>query len=435
MNAPFRIGSQTTRESFAAYLCDDDTVETLRPVVSDMGWAVDKVHKGGLRNAVQSLSITASPSILLVDLSESSDPINDINGLAEVCEPGTVVIAMGQVNDVRLFRDLVASGIHDYLLKPIFPEQVRDVLMHAQAMLNAPRMSEPTDKVKHTVTAVVGTRGGCGASTIATSLAWMMSQAGRRNSALLDLDVHFGTGALALDLEPGRGLIDAIDNPARIDGLFIERAMVRANDKLAILSAEAPINQPLLSDGGTFFHLREEISAAFESTVIDLPRNMMITYPHMLSEVSPVILVAELTLAAARDAIRLLASFKTTCPNAQVIVLANKVPPTGSEISRKDFETSIERQIDILVPLDVKLAVKAAKLGKTYAETARGSKSAPPLSKLMQITLSANDEVDDDGEAVPASARAAAAPKSTSLLGKLSDIGTLLPKKKAKAQS
>jgi pilus assembly protein CpaE len=431
VNAPFRPSSPHQREPFAAYLCDDDSVDMIRPIANDMGWAVDKVHRGGLRNAVQSLSITASPSILLVDLSESSDPINDINGLAEVCEPGTVVIAMGQVNDVRLFRDLVASGIHDYLLKPVFPEQVRDVLMHAQAMLNAPRSNEPSQNIKHTLTAVVGTRGGVGASTIATSLAWMLSQQGKRNSALLDLDVHFGTGALALDLEPGRGLIDAIDNPARIDGLFIERAMVRANDNLAILSAEAPINQPLLSDGGTFFHLREEINAAFESTVIDLPRNMMIAYPHMLSEVQNVVLVTELTLASARDAIRLLAAFKTTCPGARVTLVANKVPASGSEITRKDFETSIEHAVDLVVPLDMKLAVKAAKLGKCLAETARGTKLSAPLSKLVNVVMSA-ESIDD--EEVPSSAPVSkSSEKSSSLLGKLTDLGSLMPKKKVKA--
>lgn len=431
MNAPFRPSSPHQREPFAAYLCDDDTVDMIRPIANDMGWAVDKVHRGGLRNAVQSLSITASPNILLVDLSESSDPINDINGLAEVCEPGTVVIAMGQVNDVRLFRDLVASGIHDYLLKPVFPEQVRDVLMHAQAMLNAPRSNEAALNVKHTLTAVVGTRGGVGASTIATSLAWLLSQQGKRNSALLDLDVHFGTGALALDLEPGRGLIDAIDNPARIDGLFIERAMVRANDSLAILSAEAPINQPLLSDGGTFFHLREEINAAFESTVIDLPRNMMIAYPHMLSEVQNVVLVTELTLASARDAIRLLAAFKTTCPGARVTLVANKVPASGSEITRKDFETSIEHAVDLVVPLDVKLAVKAAKLGKCLAETARGTKLSAPLNKLVNVVLSA--EAIEEEDAPSSSPVAKSSEKSSSLLGKLTDLGSLMPKKKVKA--
>lgn len=423
MNAPFR-GNTQNREAFAAYLCDDDSVDLVRPVAADMGWMVERIHKGGLRNAVQSLSITASPSILLVDLSESSDPINDINGLAEVCEPGTIVIAMGQVNDVRLFRDLVASGIHDYLLKPVFPDQVRDCLMNAQAMLNAPRFSEPTERVRHTVTAVIGARGGVGASTIATSLAWLHGQTTKRDAALLDLDVHFGTGALQLDLEPGRGLIDAIDNPARIDGLFIERAMVRANDKLAILSAEAPINQPLLSDGGTFFLLREEIHAAFEAMFIDLPRHMMISYPHLLQDVDSVVIVTELTLAAARDTIRLLAALKQTAPSARVIVVANKVPASAPEISRRDFETSIERPVDLVVPMDSKIAVKSAKLGKCLAESARGTKLAAPFNRLHQLII-ANVDDDDDDDAKPVKK------SGGSLMGKLSALPSISLKKKS----
>ena len=107
MNAPFK--SAGLRDPFNAFVCDDDTLELIRVAASDMGWPIEKCNKGGLRNAVQSLSVSASPNILFVDLSESGDPLNDINALAEVCEPGTVVIAAGQVNDVRLYRDLVVE--------------------------------------------------------------------------------------------------------------------------------------------------------------------------------------------------------------------------------------------------------------------------------------------------------------------------------------
>ena len=271
MNAPWKPAATSSRDPFVAYLCDDTTVELVRPIATELGWSPDKVNKGGLRNAVQSLSVSASPQILFVDLSESGDPLNDINGLAEVCEPGTVVIAVGQVNDVRLYRDLVASGIQDYLLKPLHPDLLRDAFVHAQGMLNAPKQVETSADRPHCSAAVIGTRGGVGASTIATSLAWLFSTKESRSTALLDLDVHFGTGALALDLEPGRGLTDAIENPSRIDGLFIERAMVKASDKLAVLSAEAPINSPVVTDGAAFYQLQEEMRAAFETTVVDLP--------------------------------------------------------------------------------------------------------------------------------------------------------------------
>src|SRR6218665_2422091 len=149
MNAPFHRGSGL-RDPFQAFVADETTADMLRPIAVEHGWSPEKVNKGGLRNAVQTLSVAASPSILFVDLSESGDPLNDINALAEVCEPGTVVIAAGQVNDVRLYRDLVASGIQDYLLKPFSADQLRDALTTAEAMLSAPKHSDiPDDKPHH----------------------------------------------------------------------------------------------------------------------------------------------------------------------------------------------------------------------------------------------------------------------------------------------
>ena len=386
MNAPFQARAGL-RDPFTAFVCDEATADMLRPVAVEHGWSPEKVNKGGLRNAVQSLSVSASPNILFVDLTESADPLNDINALAEVCEPGTIVIAAGQVNDVRLYRDLVASGIHDYLLKPFTVDQLRDTFAHAQSILSGPRGEAQADK-PHVLTAVIGVRGGVGASTIATSLAWLLGEKANRSTALLDLDVHFGTGALALDLEPGRGLTDAIENPSRIDGLFIERAMVRANERLSVLSAEAPINQPMMTDGSAYFQLMEEMKNAFESTVMDLPRHMLINYPHMVHDAHVAVVVSELTLAATRDTIRILAWLKSNAPQTKVIVITNGVPSGGAlEISRKDFEQSIERSVDIVFPDDGKSAAQAAKLGKPMAEIATG-KLAAPFTQLTNMVLS-----------------------------------------------
>lgn len=418
MNAPWKPGPAGSRDTFSAFICDDAALDVLRPVVIEMGWAPEKCNKGGLRNAVQSLSISASPNILLVDLSESGDPLSDINALAEVCEPGTVVIAVGQVNDVRLYRDLLASGIHDYLLKPLSPGQVRDALVAAQAVFAAPKHHDPATAKKHVSVAVIGTRGGVGASTIATSLAWLYSGDEKQPTALLDLDIHFGTGALALDLEPGRGLTDAIENPGRIDGLFIERAMIRANDHLAILSAEAPINSPLMTDGAAFVQLQEEFRQAFEMTVIDLPRNMLINFPHLLNDVNVVLLVTEMTLAGARDAIRILSWLKGNAGHLQTIVVANKVQPGSGEISKADFEASIERKIGFTIPFDAKAAANAAKLGQTFADANRSAKAGVVIRDIAKA-------VQGVGEGEPAEETVKA---KSSLLGKF-DLKSLLPKK------
>lgn len=442
MNAPWNPGKgATTREPFVAFVCDETAAETLRPIATEMGWAPEKVNKGGLRNAVQTLSVSASPNILFVDLSESGDPLNDINALAEVCEPGTAVIAAGMVNDVRLYRDLLASGIHDYLLKPLNPDVLRDSFSAAQAMLAAPKVADTGADRPHTSIAVVGTRGGVGASSVATSLSWLFSEKSQRMTALLDLDVHFGTGALALDLEPGRGLTDAIENPSRIDGLFIERAMVKASPRLAVLSAEAPINAPIITDGAAFHQLQGEIGGAFECTVIDMPRAMLVQHPHLASEVQVAVIVTEFTLAAARDTIRILAWFKSNAPQARVVVVANRVQQAAmQEINRKDFEGSIERKVDYVVPFEPKLAAQAAKLGKPLAEAGKGNRSMVPLAELASDLLAQTDQGGDadpkaggKGKAKAGGDDASAGAKGTSLIGKLGGLKLKLPGKKQPA--
>jgi pilus assembly protein CpaE len=148
------------------------------------------------------------------------------------------------------------------------------------------------------------------------------------------------------------------------------------------------MHQPLVTDGTAFFQLQEEMRNSFESTVLDLPRQMLIQHPHLVHDAHVAVVVAELTLAATRDTIRVLAWLKSNAPQTKVIVVANAVPAGGAlEISKKDFEQSIERGVDIVFPYDPKAAAQAAKLGKPMAEVA-GGKMTAPFNTLSTMVLS-----------------------------------------------
>jgi pilus assembly protein CpaE len=141
--------------------------------------------------------------------------------------------------------------------------------------------------------------------------------------------------------------------------------------------------------------------------------------------VQAAVVVTELTLAAARDVIRILSWLKSNAPQSRVMVVANRVPVTGApEVSRKEFETSIERKVDMVIPLDAKIAAQAAKLGKPLAEAGKGSKLGQSLVELSNRLLSTVEEVAeaDDRQA-----------KGKSLLGKLGDFKSLMPKNRKKA--
>jgi pilus assembly protein CpaE len=159
--------------------------------------------------------------------------------------------------------------------------------------------------------------------------------------------------------------------------------------------------------------------------VLDLPRQMLIQHPHLVHDAHVAVVVAELTLAATRDTIRILAWLKSNAPQTKVIVVANAIPSGGAlEISRKDFEQSIERPVDVVFPYDAKLAAQAAKLGKPMAEVA-GGKAAAPFNTLSNMVL---NHASDEGAVADKKAQ----PSAKSLVDNLKSMLSK-PKEKAAA--
>jgi pilus assembly protein CpaE len=165
--------------------------------------------------------------------------------------------------------------------------------------------------------------------------------------------------------------------------------------------------------------LEAEFRQAFEMTVIDLPRNMLINFPHLLAEVNVVALVTEMTLASARDTIRILSWLKTNAPQSQPLIVANKVQTGAAEISKADFEASIERKINYTIPFDQKAAANAAKLGQTFADANRAAKAGIAIRDIAKAIIGVGQE--EGADVTQAGA-------SSSLLGKF-DLKSLLAKK------
>lgn len=406
MNAPWSPNQSRSggggRPLFSAFLSDrEDTTSAVNEVLEMLGWTDAHMHLGGVHSAITTLATGHSPHILLVDLSESEDPLHDINALAEVCEPGTTVLTMGTINDVRFYRALLASGVYDYFLRPIPTENLLQTLQQVYMSHQAPRENESEASTTHQLITVIGARGGVGASSIAASLASAIAETHEARTALLDFDVYFGTSALYFDVEPGRGVTDALELPSRIDSLFIERAMVHKSPKLSILSAEAPINAALTIDPSALQLLQRELLRGYSCVVADMPRDTVVQYPTLLTDANIVYLVTELTLSGTRDTIRMLALLKAAAPAAQILVVANKVPTTADiEVSRKDFEAAIETNVHTVIPLDVKAAIRAAKMGQPYVEAAKTSKATLAIAKLAEEARAhaAKDPADPSGQ-------------------------------------
>lgn len=376
------------RPPFAAFVSDETTLAVLQRIARSMGWDADAVASGGVARATKALGLQPSPVCLVIDLSDSADPLTAINELADVCEPGTGVVALGTANDVGLYRDLIASGLSDYLVKPVSEDNLREVIVAAQEAMVAEPPAEDGAPADHKAIGILGVRGGVGASTLAANLSWLIADRFARTTALLDLDMHFGTAALAFDLEPGRGLTDAIASPDRVDGLFLERAMVKATENLAVLASEAPLADPMMPDPSALEHLKEVLVQTHQVSVIDVPRSLAVALPSVLTGLDQILLVADASLACTRDCIRTLAFLKTAAPETPVKLVVNKVPPANkTEVPLRDFAASVERPVDHALPEDPKGLLEAMRQGKVLTQCAHKTKLAQALSQLAVSVL------------------------------------------------
>lgn len=387
MNAPSAITEaqlgNIERAPFAAYVCDEDIAQAFRDIATENGWDAEKISVGGIAQAIRSLALEPSPSILVVDVSESEDPRGDIAALSEVCLSGTLVISMGTINDVSLYRDLAAAGVYDYLVKPVAPQVLREAIISAEEAITAAGQASQQEEQGKTqqIIAVIGARGGVGTTTIAVNIAWVLANTFNHKVALVDLDLNFGTTALSFDLEPGRGLCDALDHPDRVDSLFIERAMVKESENLSILGAEAPLSDPTYADRNAVDHLIEELSGNFDYLVVDLPQRFINTYRPVVERASKITVVSDLSLASIRDTIRLLGYLKETAQETPLCLVVNKFAPQG-EISMRNFEEAVERKVDAIIPLDTRAAIASSKGAKTIIQVAASSKAGIALKKL-----------------------------------------------------
>src|SRR5437016_5660103 len=202
-----------------AFMADADSERVMGELIA--GQALDGVvMRGGIARAIEYLGAERSPQTLIVDLSGVDMPVTLVHTLADECEPGVSVIAIGERDEVGLYRDLLRAGVTDYVVKPLTPEILARSL-HLSANPDAGGMiSQKLGKM----IAFVGARGGVGATSLASNLAWYLSDRQSRRIVLVDFDLQNGSCALALNVKPASGLRDALDNPVRIDATLLERA-------------------------------------------------------------------------------------------------------------------------------------------------------------------------------------------------------------------
>ena len=358
-SAPAAGAKKPDREGIIAVLQDQPTFDRIQGTVRELQLEDEVSLEPTLDAALRRMREGASPRVLILDLSDSAAPIAELSAARSVGGADLKLLAVGTVNDVTLFRDLLAAGASDYLVKPLS----RETLASSLEKRGGSGGGGPGAGLGQVI-AFVGSRGGVGATTVAVGCAWVLSDKYKENTVLVDLDLHFGTVALNFDTDPGSGLCEALEQPSRIDALFVDRATVKVSDTLRILAAEAAIAETLMIDAGAIDVLLYELRRKFNWVIIDLPRWVTPTQRVVLGAASKVVILCERSLAGLRDAIRMQTLMREHAPQTEVLLVDAGACGERATLGKAEFEKAVGKSLDATLPHDAKSAGAAANAGQ-----------------------------------------------------------------------
>jgi pilus assembly protein CpaE len=366
-----RIIAPVPRVSIHAFYETPAVADTLEQMVRDrrIQNAQVQIAQGGGTAALAAYKEQATPNVLILESSQDRALIlSCLDSLAEVCDPGTKVLVIGHVNDVLLYRELTRRGVSDYLIAPVTP---LELIQSISDLFHAPG----ADPVGRTI-AVVGAKGGVGASTVAHNLAWAIARKLSTATVIVDLDIAFGTASLDFNQDPPQGIADAVFAPDRLDSNLVDRLLSRCGDNLSLLAASAMLDRTVDLTETALDQLLDILRGTTPSVVLDMPHTWTSWAKRTLVSADDIVIVAAPELASLRNTKNLLEALRNARPNDQKPKVALNLTglPKRPEIAAAEFSKALETELSAVIPFDAQLFGTAANNGQMVAEVKPGGK-------------------------------------------------------------
>jgi pilus assembly protein CpaE len=362
-----------------------ETVETAAAVQAAgedrrLGKAHLKIQMGGITAAVEAYSSSPTPNVIVIESESGGDDVlAGLDSLADVCDPGSRVVVIGRLNDVVHYRELVRRGVSDYLIAPI---GTIDVVRAICGLFSAPD-AKPVGRV----VAVIGAKGGVGASTIAHNIGWAIARDLSLDTVVTDLDLGFGTAGLDYNQDPPQGIADAVFSPDRVDTNFVDRLLSKCTDHLSLLAAPATLERVYDFSSDAFDSIIDSLRATMPCIVLDVPHQWVGWTRRTLIAADEILIVAGPDLANLRNAKNLLDLLKSARPNDhRPHYCLNQVGvPKRPEITPGDFAKALDDHPIAVIPFEPQVFGTAANNGQMIAEFSNSHRVAETFRQLAQV--------------------------------------------------
>ncbi len=339
-----------------------------------------QVQLGGVDAAVQHYHGQITPNLLVVETKlQGEEALLELDRLAEVCDPATKVVVVGRSNDVELYRELMRRGASEYLVAPLSPLQLIEVISGLYLDPGAAPIGR--------VVAVVGARGGSGSSTLSHNIGWCIAEELHINTTVIDMDLPFGTVGLDFNDEAGQGICDALSAPERLDDVLLDRLLIKRGEHLSLFTAPALLDRDYETSPDAFETVIDSVRQNIPCVILDVPHGWQPWIKASLLAADEVVIVATPDLTSLRNAKNIIDLVKAARPNdAPPRLVINQVGvPKRPEIPAKDFAETMGLDPSAIIAFDPALFGQAANNGQMVMEVAP---KAPVTESLRQLCRS-----------------------------------------------
>ncbi len=267
--------------------------------------------------------------------------------------PATGILVALPRLESTLILDAMRAGANECVGDPI----TREELNAALARIAAQRPARP----RGDVFAVVGAKGGVGATTVAVNVATMLNKLHPSSTLLMDLHLTYGDAAIFLGVEPRFSTLDALENMHRMDASFLRTLVTQSKSGLSLLaSSDHAVSAPV--DVTRVRSLIDLAANEFRFLVLDVPR----ADPAVLDSLeaaSSVVVVANQEVATIRSAARMTAALEQRYGKERVHVVISRFD-ARADIGQADMERVMGRPVTHLFPNNYPIVLASHNKGR-----------------------------------------------------------------------
>lgn len=280
--------------------------------------------------------------------------------------------------EARLLND---AGVNDVLPDTIRPEALVAQIYRYSGQYAAPAMPARAAAALGKVIAVAPSRGGVGATTLATNLAQSLldrrgfrRKTARNSVALVDLDLQFGTVASCLDIDARDGFYTMATEGVLPDQTFVDQSLSELPSGLSVFSAPSRMVPLDAIKPEQIASLLAALRVRHDYVIIDLPRTLVGWVSAVLEACDKLLLVTDSSVPTVRQARRLLDVYEEDNLALPVeIVVSGEKKPMFQAAHHKAAEKLLNRPLRYWLPHDPKAARSAIDRGLPLEQAASGS--------------------------------------------------------------